>query len=100
VGADGHTASLFPGDPALSERDRWVVTVNAPAAFKASKRISLTLPVINSSKEVFFLVSGAEKRDSVERILKDRESVRNLFPAAMVRPRKRLVWFLDGEVFP
>ena len=65
MGADGHTASLFPGDPALDEMQRLVVRVARPD----HPRLTLTLPVLSASKLAVFLVSGAEKRDALRRVL-------------------------------
>ena len=65
LGADGHTASLFPGDPALAVRDRWVVEVDAAD----HPRLTLTLPVLSSARVAMFLVSGEEKREALRRLL-------------------------------
>jgi 6-phosphogluconolactonase len=65
LGADGHTASLFPGDPVLEERVRWVARVTRPD----HARITLTLPVLSSARLALFLVAGEEKRDAVARLL-------------------------------
>jgi len=60
LGADGHTASLFAGFPALEEKKRWVATVkNAPKP--PPERITLTLPVLRSSRRIALLVSGPDK---------------------------------------
>ena len=93
VGADGHTAGLFWGDIALNEKRSWVTAVKSPAATPPCDRITLTLPALNSADTVIFLVSGKDKRDTVRMILDDPERARKLHPAAMVRPKKRLVWF-------
>ncbi len=98
IGEDGHTASLFPGDKALKEKTRWVAAVNNPGASPAVPRVTLTLPVINSAKCVLFLVSGAEKRDVVQSIIQDPETARRLYPAAMVQPRGKVLWFLDEDI--
>ena len=65
MGADGHTASLFPGDPALEETRRLVVKVSRPD----HDRLTLTLLVLCAARLVVFLVSGAEKRDALWRVL-------------------------------
>lgn len=89
IGSDGHVASLFPGDPALELTDRWVTVVeNAPAT--TTLRISLTMPAINAARNLFFLVSGKEKREIVERVRGGED-----FPATRVRPAGEVVWFLD-----
>lgn len=65
LGADGHTASLFPGDPVLEERVRWVAGVTRPD----HPRITLTLPVLSSAVLALFLVAGEEKREAVARLV-------------------------------
>lgn len=97
IGEDGHTASLFSGDPVLAERGRWVAAVRAPPTYQTRQRITLTLSAINKAENVFFVVSGAAKKAVVKQILEDREVAGRLYPAAMVRPKGRVVWFLDAE---
>ena len=65
LGQDGHTASLFPENPALLVKDRLAVVVSQQGV--AEKRITLSLPVINQGKRIFFLVSGDEKADILGR---------------------------------
>lgn len=91
VGADGHTASLFPGSAALEERERWAVAVEAGAALPVSRRVTLTYPVLDRAGTIFMLASGAGKRDAVGRILAGDRAA----PAARVRPAGPLVWFVD-----
>jgi len=67
VGPDGHTASLFPGEPELQERERWVVATKRQHAWV--RRVTLTLPVLNAAREAVFLVAGAEKAKPVATIL-------------------------------
>ncbi len=93
IGADGHTASLFPGDSALLEKEAWVVAVHAEV--QPPVRLSLTLPVINSARNIFFIAAGEEKQNVVETMLGHPEKARQHFPAAMVRTNGRLVMFLD-----
>jgi 6-phosphogluconolactonase len=70
VGNDGHTASLFPGMPALDERRRLAVATDVPETVRpAVPRITLTLPVLNAAARVMFLVSGASKAPAVAAIL-------------------------------
>jgi 6-phosphogluconolactonase len=88
VGDNGHTASLFPGSPALIERKRWVVAVTDPSV--PEPRVTLTVPTLESSGEIAFLVTGAEKREIVVRLAHDQT-----LPAALIRPAGRLRWFLD-----
>jgi 6-phosphogluconolactonase len=92
VGADGHTASLFPGDPALDERKRWAAPLLAPPEMKVRERVTLTLPVLNRARLVLFLCAGAEKQDVVSRIL---SGAAPQVPAAQVRGVERTLWLLD-----
>ncbi|MEJ2422143.1 MAG: 6-phosphogluconolactonase, partial [Acidobacteriota bacterium] len=97
IGGEGHTASLFPGSPALEEARRWAVPVTAPEGIVPAKRITLTLPVINAARRVFFLAAGAAKRPVLQDIRNDPEKAARLYPAACVSPRDPVLWFLDRE---
>jgi 6-phosphogluconolactonase len=88
IGDDGHTASLFPGQPALQETRRWAVAV---IGAKAEARITLTYPVLDSSRDVAFVVTGQEKRQVVARA----QAGDRTLPAAVVCPIGRLHWFTD-----
>ena len=88
LGADGHTASLLPGDSALEERKRWAVPVSHG---RPEVRITLTFPVIDSSRHVAFLVAGQSKAAALAAI---RAGDRQL-PAARVRPVGELIWLVD-----
>ena len=92
MGEDGHTASLFPGSPALEERQRAVVAVRAPAL--PAERLTLTLPALTAAREVLFLVAGAHKAARVAEALADPPAA---LPAARVRPvAGELLWLLDA----
>jgi 6-phosphogluconolactonase len=67
LGEDGHTASLFPGDPVLELTGALVVAV--VAVKPPPNRITLTLPVLRAAGEVIILATGAGKRDAVSRVL-------------------------------
>ncbi|MEK6544604.1 MAG: 6-phosphogluconolactonase, partial [Elusimicrobiota bacterium] len=69
LGGDGHTASLFPGSPALDETKAWVDVATAPASSPVPGRVTLTYPVINNAHTVVFLVSGMDKKPVLEEIL-------------------------------
>jgi 6-phosphogluconolactonase len=90
IGDDGHTASLLPGQPALAETRRWVVAV--PSG-RSEPRITLTYPVLDSSRDVVFLAVGHRKRAVVA---KARSGDRTL-PAGRVEPVGRLHWFVDDD---
>jgi len=93
VGEDGHTASLFPGSAVLQERTRWAAAV---ADARPEARITLTYPVLESSRDVAFLVSGAAKRAIMEEILRGTSDA----PAARLQPAGRLHWFVDRAAAP
>jgi 6-phosphogluconolactonase len=95
LGKDGHTASLFPGEPVLEEKIRWVVAVAGTSASPAVPRVTLTFPVINQARCVLFLASGSDKRDVFQKILGSPESAAQHYPAARVRPSGSLLWFID-----
>lgn len=97
VGADGHTASLFPEDPVLQERTRWVRSVTAPAASASPKRITLTLPPLNASRYAFFLAAGPEKAPVVDLFTRNPDEARRRFPAAKVRTREESTWFVAAR---
>lgn len=91
MGPDGHTASLFPGTAALQERQHWVVGNWVPQ--HDTWRITLTYPIINSSRAVMFLINGEQKADMVRKALNDPSA--NL-PCQGVQPVSgELMWFLD-----
>ena len=92
MGTDGHTASLFPGSPALNITDRLVAAVRAPDASPAVERITLSLPALNRASDVLFLIAGRGKTDIMQSILTQPKASARLYPAARVRPRRRLIW--------
>lgn len=92
LGTDGHTASLFPGTAVLEERKRWVASV---IGVKPEPRITLTYPVLESSRNAAFLVAGEDKRSTVRRVLNGEQ-----VPAARLHPAGELYWFLDEAAAP
>jgi 6-phosphogluconolactonase len=88
LGPDGHTASLLPGEPVLEERKRWVAAVSHG---RPEIRITMTYPVIDSSRKVAFLVAGKEKAP----IFRTIRAGNSRLPAARVRPAGELIWFVD-----
>lgn len=88
MGPDGHTASLLPGEPVLDERKRWVAAVSHG---RPEVRITMTYPVIESSRYVAFLVAGKEKAAMLRTIRAGGSDV----PAARVKPVGELIWFAD-----
>jgi 6-phosphogluconolactonase len=93
MGADGHTASLLPGDAALEERASWVVAVEGSSASPPVWRITLTFPVFNEAKCVLFLVAGSNKLKVLQEILNNPHTA--TYPAAQVQPLGKLLWFID-----
>jgi 6-phosphogluconolactonase len=93
LGPDGHTASLFPGIPALQEKSRWVVA-DWVEKFK-THRITLTLPVLNNAAVVMFLVSGQDKAATLQEVLEGKQPG-ELFPSKLVKPSNgELIWMVD-----
>lgn len=85
LGADGHTASLVPGDPALEVRDRLVAVTGK---YEGRRRMTLTYPALDSAREILWLVTGETKRDALARLLARDVSI----PAARIaNPRQRIV---------
>lgn len=101
MGEDGHTASLFPGLPALDERLTFVVATAVPGYVHPPVcRVTLTLPAINASRQVLFLVAGATKKAAVRAVLGREDSqgagVGPVLPAGQVVPvGGNLAWLLD-----
>lgn len=93
LGDNGHTASLFPGDPVLNELHRWVAPVYV--AEQDLHRLTLTAAFINQAREVAFLVAGAAKAAVVRQVLQDpRDPLR--LPAQLIQPEPgNLHWLLD-----
>ena len=93
MGADGHTASLFPYSQPLTERRRWVVGHQVARLGKA--RITLTPPILNRAAEVRLLVTGADKAGVLKEVLLGPRDPERL-PVQLVAPEAaRLVWLLD-----
>jgi 6-phosphogluconolactonase len=95
VGPDGHTASLFPGYPAIEETERWVVGVPKAHVDPFVPRVTLTLPALNSCREMLFEVAGADKRAILTRVL-DGEDL----PASRVRSTGETIWLVDQAALP
>jgi 6-phosphogluconolactonase len=84
LGPDAHTASLFPGKPAVQETRRLVVGVPEAGMQPQVPRVTLTLPLFNTAREVVFLIAGADKAEAVRRAFGDPPDPSA--PAAHVRP--------------
>src|SRR5437868_2823455 len=86
LGEDGHTASLFPGSPALKEGRALIAQVH-DAPKPPPDRLTLTLPVLNAARAVLFMVQGTSKRQALARVLRRDPAL----PASQVQP-------LEGEL--
>jgi len=95
VGPDGHTASLFPDDPALDETARWVVGVPRANNEPFVPRVTLTLPTLASCHEMLFEVSGRDKRAILTRLF----AGENL-PANCAQSSGETIWLVDREALP
>ena len=94
LGPEGHTASLFPDSPALLEKSRWIVPVQVAAV--PPNRLTFTLPVLNSSRNTYFLVAGENKRPILSALRAEPETRPSAYPAGRIRPTDgRVLWFLD-----
>jgi len=95
MGDDGHTASIFPHEIDLWDSEEHCVVATHPDS--GQKRVSINGKVINTSKEVAFLVTGASKAEKVEAVIEKTEGS-DAYPASLVNPISgNLVWFLDEE---
>jgi 6-phosphogluconolactonase len=95
VGPDGHTASIFPGYPAQAETERWVVGVPQAHVEPFVPRVTLTLPVLASCREMLFEVAGPDKRAILARVF-DGESL----PANLARSIGETIWLVDRAALP
>jgi len=91
MGPDGHTASLFPGKPALDEVNRWVIEVPEPGLTPFVPRVTLTYPALHSAKSTAFVAAGADKTAMMNRVLSGERAL----PSARISPVGELIWFID-----
>ncbi len=98
IGKEGHTASLFPGSPALDEKEKWALGVEVNAVPR--RRITLTYPILNRSALIHYLVVGHDKSEVMEELLKGTDDFYK-YPAAGIRPKNgKLVWWVDSGALP
>lgn len=88
IGDDGHTASLFPGTPALNERDRAI----AVGQKDSQPRLTFTAPLIDRADLILFLVDGIGKANAVKAIMADRGDA-NTYPARLIQGNA--IWLID-----
>ena len=96
VGPDGHTASLFPGYPAVSETRRWVVGVPNAHVEPFVPRVSLTLPALGCCREMLFEIAGSEKRAILTRVL----AGENLPANQAHSTAGETIWLVDEAALP
>ena len=85
LGADGHTASLFPGGPEGEERTRWCLVSRAPEGVAVRERITLSLPALSAARAVAFLVAGEDKRAALQSLLDPALPLEKALPAQRLR---------------
>lgn len=96
MGPDGHTASLFPGHPALDTPAETLAVVVDDSPKPPPLRVSLTTAALNTAREALFLVAGADKAANVRAALRGPHDPKRI-PAQLVRPSAgQVVWMLDG----
>jgi 6-phosphogluconolactonase len=95
VGPDGHTASLFPGYPAVDETRRWVTGVPQAHLEPFVPRVTLTLPALASCREMMFEAGGSGKRAILARVFAGED-----LPANRARSQGETVWLLDQAALP
>ncbi|HUY15046.1 MAG TPA: 6-phosphogluconolactonase [Terriglobia bacterium] len=95
MGNDGHTASLFPASKAPAEMKLWVMP-NYVEKFHMN-RMTLTFPVLNAAAELVFLVAGADKAETIQKVLHPGQGAPQ-FPAQGICPANGQVrWYLDAD---
>lgn len=96
MGSDGHTASLFPNTEILKEKDAMVKSCFIEQV--NMERITFTVPLINNGKIILFLISGAEKADTLNKVINGKKQPQ-LYPAQLIKASKKnkLLWFVDAK---
>jgi 6-phosphogluconolactonase len=94
MGPDGHTASLFPGSPAVDDKQRFVVAnpVDSPVAKGKTTRLTITVPVLRAARHVRFLVAGADKAKILKEVV---EGPRGRYPSQLVEGSD-VRWYVDA----
>jgi 6-phosphogluconolactonase len=96
LGPDGHTASIFPGTAATSEKSRWAMAVHVQRP-RDMWRVTLTMVVLNASADVTFLVAGADKAARLREVVQARGERGPVLPAQLVQPSNgKLHWMVDA----
>jgi 6-phosphogluconolactonase len=95
MGPDGHTASIFPGYPAQAETERWVVGVPQAHVEPFVPRVTLTLPVLASCREMLFEIAGSDKRAILSRVFGNEN-----LPANRAKSIGETIWLVDRAALP
>jgi 6-phosphogluconolactonase len=95
LGENGHTASLFPNQPALNEKKRWVMAVNIPDQ-EMKERLTLTVPIINLGRNVAFILFGEKKAETLKNVIEGPRSP-DLLPAQLIAPEDGQLQFLVDQ---
>lgn len=93
LGNDGHTASLFPGEPALKEDTAWVVPSHNP--HNQTERLTLTFPAINSARNILFLVTGESKAPVIADVIQNPSGFPNYPAKQVIVTESAPTWLLD-----
>lgn len=96
VGADGHTASLFPGDARVSTAREWALPAVSPPQFAVTERVGLSMRALCSTRVACVICTGAEKR-AVRGAILTGDPVAQTLPAARLRGTERTIWIVDAE---
>jgi 6-phosphogluconolactonase len=95
LGAEGHTASLFPGSPALAETTHLVRAVSAPA--DPPTRVTLTWPALAGARNIHVLVAGTDKAHALSNVIGNAPDPQR-YPAAIIRSAEgSVIWWVDTE---
>jgi len=93
IGADGHTASIYPKSSALEENKKLMLSVKGGDPLV--HRLTMILPVLNNAKKIIFLVSGKDKSEIIGDIIMQRQKG---LPAEMIKPAHgEIIWLIDRE---
>ncbi|MDR8389550.1 6-phosphogluconolactonase [Aliifodinibius sp. S!AR15-10] len=95
MGSDGHTASIFPGSEVIQEHERWISTgFNAE---QDTQRITMTPPLLNKARHIFFSVFGEEKAETLRDVHKNKYNP-HVLPVQLIKPVSgEVTWFVDKE---
>ena len=95
LGKDGHAASLFLDRFIDPKGESWVESVTIPSSYPTRKRITMTLPVLNSAAHIAFLVSGESKKDTLIEVLDGVAPGSEKYAAQLIKPHTDIMWFTD-----